>query len=361
MALGARKLTRDWQVGDGREEALADYVVANARQGDPEDVIRVIDEFCMNRSVMINVGDEKGEILDRAVRRASPQLLLELGTYCGYSALRMARVMPAGARLCSIEFSPANAAIARRIWDHAGIGDQLTVVVGTLGDGGSTIDRLRTEHGFGEGTVDFVFVDHDKAAYLRTSSASSSERWLHPGSIVVADNVRFPGAPEYRAYLEAQEGKTWRTIEHDTHVEYQSLIKDLVLESEYLGVNGALVGPSSDHPSSALIPAAPVPIEASWTACCGIACPLSLCWWPPARRCLSRSCISSAATGPDRGVGPLLGPRRRVADRRGRRDRPHRRRRAPGRRAGRAARHSLLDDEGLLVIHGLATPRLPGR
>ena len=210
-------------------------MVANARQGDPEDVIRVIDEFCMNRSVMINVGDEKGEILDRAVRRASPQLLLELGTYCGYSALRMARVMPAGARVCSIEFSPANAAIARRIWDHAGIGDQLTVVVGTLGDGGSTIERLRTEHGFGEGTVDFVFVDHDKAAYLPDLERILGERWLHPGSIVVADNVRFPGAPEYRAYLEAQQGKTWHTIEHDTHVEYQSLLKDLVLESEYLG------------------------------------------------------------------------------------------------------------------------------
>jgi catechol O-methyltransferase len=238
MAFGARNLTRNWQVGDGREEALADYVVANARQGDSEDVIRVIDEFCMNRSVMINVGDEKGEILDRAVRRASPHLVLELGTYCGYSALRMARIMPAGARLCSIEFSPDNAAIARRIWDHAGIGDQLTVVVGTLGDGGSTIDRLRTEHGFGEGSVDFVFVDHDKAAYLPDLERILGERWLHPGSIVVADNVRFPGAPEYRAYLEEQDGKTWQTVEHDTHVEYQSLIKDLVLESEYLGEPG---------------------------------------------------------------------------------------------------------------------------
>jgi catechol O-methyltransferase len=235
MAVAGRKLTRDWQVGDGREEALAEYVVAKARRGDPEDVVRTIDEFCMNRSVMINVGDEKGEILDRAVRRASPHLVLELGTYCGYSALRIARVMPADARLCSLEFSPANAAIARRIWDHAGIGDQLTVVVGTLGDGGGTIDRLKTEHGFGEGKVDFVFVDHDKAAYLPDLERILGEGWLHPGSIVVADNVRFPGAPQYRAYLEGEQGKTWDTIEHDTHVEYQSLIKDLVLESAYLG------------------------------------------------------------------------------------------------------------------------------
>jgi catechol O-methyltransferase len=235
MALGARHLTRDWQVGDGREEALAEYVVANARPGDAQDVIRVIDEFCMTRSVLINVGDEKGEILDRAVRRASPGLLLELGTYCGYSALRMSQAMPPGARVCSIEFNPDNAAIARRIWDHAGIGDQLAVIVGTLGDGGSTIDALEEEHGFSEGTVDFVFLDHDKDAYLPDLELILERRWLHPGSIVVADNVRFPGAPRYRSYLESREDQAWHTIEHRTHVEYQSLIKDVVLESEYLG------------------------------------------------------------------------------------------------------------------------------
>ncbi len=235
MLLGMRALTRDWQVGDGREEALAAYVLAHARAGDLDDAIRVIDEFCLTRSVMINVGDEKGEILDGALQRAAPRLLLELGTYCGYSGLRMARVMPAGARLCSIEFNPANAEIARRIWAHAGVGERLTVVVGTLGDAGATIERLRSEFGFTDGALDFVFVDHDKSAYLPDLKRILEEGWLHPGSVVVADNVKFPGAPEYRAYLKAAEGERWRTIEHETHVEYQSLLKDLVLESEYLG------------------------------------------------------------------------------------------------------------------------------
>jgi catechol O-methyltransferase len=237
LMLSRRNLTTRWQVGDGREEELAQYVAANARPGDLDDVIRVIDEFCVTRKVMINVGDEKGEILDRAVRRASPKLLLELGTYCGYSGLRMARVMPPGARLCSIEFNADNAAIARRIWRHAGIGDELTVVVGTLGDGGGTVQRLRSEHGFDEGAVDFVFIDHDKDAYLPDLELMLAERWLHPGSIVVADNVRFPGAPEYRAYMQSQQSTTWNTTEHPTHVEYQSLVKDLVLESEYVGQN----------------------------------------------------------------------------------------------------------------------------
>ena len=42
------------------------------------------------------------------------------------------------------------------------------------------------------------------------------------------------GAPAYWEYMRGAEGKTWRTTEHDTHVEYQSLLKDLVLESEFL-------------------------------------------------------------------------------------------------------------------------------
>ena len=53
MGLGYRHMTTKWQVGDGREEALAEYVVSHARRGDVDDVIRVIDEFCYARSAMM--------------------------------------------------------------------------------------------------------------------------------------------------------------------------------------------------------------------------------------------------------------------------------------------------------------------
>jgi catechol O-methyltransferase len=235
MALSMRKLTTEWQVGDRREEALAEYVLENARAGDLDDAIRTIDKFCYEQSFMINVGDEKGEILDAAVRRVDPKLVLELGTYCGYSALRIARMMGEGSRLVSVEFNPANAQIARRIWDHAGVGERLTVVTGTLGDGGDTIDRLESEHGFTAGAVDLVFLDHDKNAYLPDLERIVERGWLHPGSVVVADNIKFPGAPKYRAFMREAEGTLWRSVEHSTHAEYQTLLKDVVLESEYIG------------------------------------------------------------------------------------------------------------------------------
>ena len=232
---GLRRLRSDWMVGDGPEEALAAYVVAHARQGDVADVIRVIDDFCYHHRFMINVGDEKGKILYDAIRRVRPRRLLELGTYCGYSALRMVGVMPNDARLYSIELSPVNAQIARRIWDHAGVGDRATVIVGHLGDDGSTLNQLRTTHGFAPRGLDFVFIDHDKASYLPDLQHILDQNWLHRGSVVVADNVKFPGAPQYRAYLRQQEGKSWRTTQHKAHLEYQSVITDVVLESEYLG------------------------------------------------------------------------------------------------------------------------------
>ncbi len=235
MIVGMKKLTTEWQVGDGREEALAQRVLADARPGDVDDAIRVVDEFAYSESFLINVGDEKGALLDAAIERAQPRQLLELGTYCGYSALRTARRMPADAHLVSIEYVEANADIARRILDHAGVSDRVTVVVGSLADDGATAATLERDHGFGHATLDFVFIDHDKDLYLPDLERIVGRGWLHPGSVVVADNVKFPGVPGYREYMREREGRHWRTVEHETHVEYQTLLKDLVLESVYLG------------------------------------------------------------------------------------------------------------------------------
>ncbi len=235
LGLGLPTFQRTGQVGDGREAALRDHVLAYATAGDPDDVLATIDDFARNRSMLVTVGDEKGLILDAAVRRTAPRTLLELGTYCGYSAVRIGRAMPAGARLVSVEASAANAEIARDIIEHAGLSRRVGVIVGRIGDGGDTLRRLIAEHGFGFGTLDFVFIDHSKTAYLPDLRSLLAAGWLHAGTVVVADNMRLPGAPDYLRYMREHEGDSWHTVDHPAHVEYQSLLKDLVLESEYLG------------------------------------------------------------------------------------------------------------------------------
>lgn len=226
---------RTGQFGDGREVAVRDHVIEQAPAGDPDAVLAAMDDFARNRAMLVNVGDEKGLILDAAVAQAQPKLVLELGTYCGYSAVRMARALPQGGRLVSVEFNAANADVARAIIAHAGLADRVTVVVGTIGDGGETVRRLTDEYEFKPGAVDFLFLDHVKEAYLSDLKIILAAGWAHPGTVAVADNVKIPGAPEYLAYMRAADEKTWRTVERSTHVEYQSLLKDLVLVSEYLG------------------------------------------------------------------------------------------------------------------------------
>jgi catechol O-methyltransferase len=230
MAIGLPSVIRKGQVGDGREAAAAKYVLDNARPGDLDDAIATIDRFARQESFLMNVGDEKGLLLDAAVRRAAPKLALELGTYCGYSTLRIARAAPQ-ARVFSVEMSAANADNARRIWAHAGIADRVPCVVGTIGDGGRTLDALAAD-GFTDGALDFLFIDHNKDVYLPDLLSIVGRGWLHPGSVVVADNVLVPGSPKYRSYMRTN--PAWDTVEHKTHAEYTK-IPDLVLESTYRG------------------------------------------------------------------------------------------------------------------------------
>src|SRR5579871_2188271 len=101
LALGGRRFLREWQAGDGREAAAARFVLAHSPRGDLDAAIAALDEFGGRRQLLVNVGDEKGAILERVVSRAAPRLALELGAYVGSSALRIARALPPGGRLVS--------------------------------------------------------------------------------------------------------------------------------------------------------------------------------------------------------------------------------------------------------------------
>lgn len=63
--------------------------------------------------------------MDTVVQEQSPSMLLELGAYCGYSAIRMARLMPPSARLLTIELNPDYAAITQQMVDFAGLQDKV--------------------------------------------------------------------------------------------------------------------------------------------------------------------------------------------------------------------------------------------
>jgi len=234
MLLGTKHLMKEWQVGDGREQAALEHVLAHATPGSIEAAIEALDDFAYRHKFLMSVGREKGGILDGVIERTHPLRVLEVGAYVGYSALRIARKLPAEGHLYSVEFSAANAAIARRVIEHAGASQRVTFIVGTLGDGGATMKEL-VRLGFEHGCLDVVFLDHHKDAYLPDLERILNAGWLKLGSVVVADNLLFPGAPKYKAYMDAQEGIRFRSEKIRAHVEYQTLLPDVMLTSTFLG------------------------------------------------------------------------------------------------------------------------------
>ena len=180
------------------------WAIARTAQGNIEGIINALDEFAWTRHWMMFVGDRKGAILDAAVRSAAaaatnsrrPLRVLELGTFLGYSALRIAREMlaaaPAGSTLTTVESSTHNAALARSLLQHANLPAGLVTVVEAASSTAIANSRER---------FDLVFLDHHKDLYLQDARALVAGGCLQPSAVLVADNVVFPGCPGYLEWV----------------------------------------------------------------------------------------------------------------------------------------------------------------
>jgi len=209
------------------EVRLINYVFEHATEGDPESVVRTIDEFAHNKHWMMNVGDRKGSILDEEVKKHAPKVMLEFGAYCGYSAVRIARLLPEDAKLYSIEYNPHYAAIATKIIEHAGLQHKVKVIVGTVEE---KLGTLKAKYGVEK--VDMIFIDHWKIFYLPDIKRVEAAKLLRKGTVVVADNIITPGAPDYLKYV--QTSPNYETTVHNTTLEY-SHFPDAVAVSLWVG------------------------------------------------------------------------------------------------------------------------------
>lgn len=209
-----------------RPQRVLSAVQKNATRGDPRSVVKAIDQFCRRKEWAMNVGDEKGCILDSVVSEVNPALVLELGTYCGYSTVRIASLLPPNAKLITLEFNPHYASVARQIIAWAGLQDKVQLVEGASGD---WIPKMRTE--FGVETFDLVFLDHWKDRYLPDTKLLEECGLLRRGSVLLADNVIFPGTPEYLEYVRSS--PHYESQYFQSHLEYTK-VEDGLEKSVYL-------------------------------------------------------------------------------------------------------------------------------
>lgn len=126
----------------------------------------------------IQVGPSEGRLLYLLLRLVGAKKVVEVGTLAGYSAIHMARALPPGGRLWSIEYEPRHAEVARANVLAAGLADRVTILVGAGRDVLPTLE--------GDGPFDAVFIDADKQSYDHYG------RWavrnLREGGLVIGDN-----------------------------------------------------------------------------------------------------------------------------------------------------------------------------
>jgi predicted O-methyltransferase YrrM len=154
----------------------------------PEDVLKSIEETAPKKGLPI-IGPERGLYLDEVVRQYRPKTILEVGTLVGYSAIRMGRLVDKSAKITCVEVDEDIAKVARINIKNAGLADKIKVVVG---DAKKVLPTLK-------GEVDLLFLDAAKEEYM--TYLSLSEKHLHKGSVVVADNVK-KFANEMAEYLD---------------------------------------------------------------------------------------------------------------------------------------------------------------
>lgn len=130
----------------------------------------------------IDVSPLQGKLLHLLVRATGARTVLEVGTLGGYSTVWLARGLPAGGHVTTLELSEHHAAVARANLSRAGVAERVTVLVGPAVDALSAMDDA----------VDLDFVDADKPS--NPVYADHALRLLRPGGLLVIDNTVRGGA-----------------------------------------------------------------------------------------------------------------------------------------------------------------------
>ena len=133
----------------------------------------------------ISVAQNQGKLLYLLALTRGARSILEIGTLGGYSTIWLARALPAGGRLVTLEADAKHADVARSNIARAGLSDAVNVRLGKALD---TLPQLDTE---GLAPFDLVFIDADKPnmpAYFEWAL-----KLTRRGSLIIADNVVWRG------------------------------------------------------------------------------------------------------------------------------------------------------------------------
>lgn len=126
-------------------------------------------------------GHLQGRFLSFIAKVYQPSLILEIGTYTGYSALCMAEGLKAGGRLITIDVNEELETFTRSFFDRSPYKEQIDY---RIADAAHEIPAI-------EGPIDLVFIDADKRNYALYFDLVIDK--MRPGGLILVDNVLWSG------------------------------------------------------------------------------------------------------------------------------------------------------------------------
>ena len=160
-------------------------------------------------------GHLQGRLLEMLSHMINPSLILEIGTYTGYSAICLARGLKSGGQLHTIEINDELSEMSTRYFALAGVADMVTLHTGRAQDIIPSLDC----------TFDLVFIDGDKREYCEYYDIAYNK--VRKGGFIIADNVFWGG--KVRSQEAQNDPQTKGVVKFNEKVRNDQRVEKIVL------------------------------------------------------------------------------------------------------------------------------------
>jgi caffeoyl-CoA O-methyltransferase len=174
----------------------------------------------------MQVDDNAARVLQLLTHLHRPMRVIEIGTYFGYSTIHLARGLPDGGRLTTLELDGELAALAQENLERAGVAGRVEVLTG------DAVEYLKSMQ---PKSVDMVFIDADKKAY--PTYLKLCYGLVKSGGLILADDAFAEGDYGPETLPDAEDGEAVRAINTYNRAVLNS---DKVL-SAFIGTDNGLI------------------------------------------------------------------------------------------------------------------------
>lgn len=206
----------------GNMSLKQNYIQSLFAQED-EVLASVNDSLQKNGMPLISIPPEVGKFLYLLVKISGAKRILEIGTLGGYSTIWLARALPDGGAITTIEYKQEHVTVAKKNLQRANLIEKVTILTG---DAKEVMDQLIQQ----KESFDFFFIDADKLNY--PDYVEKAIVLANPGAVITADNLFLRG----RVLDQSEQADSPRRIRQTNEI----LAKDPRLESLLLPIGDGI-------------------------------------------------------------------------------------------------------------------------